>query len=232
MSLMARTRLGERVRFVREHRGVSQTDLAREIGTDPQAISYLEREGRKSGFVVQIAGALRANIRWLDSDESALDLTAALVDAGQPTPSSQAIEAQPVDVSAVFGGEELIPVYAGARMGEQGEVFITDGPIDYVPCPPSLHGAEKAYGMVVTGDSMRPMYKPLQTIYAHPKRRPRPGSGVIVWLRNNGVLVKEYVRRSESHLVLREYQPQEREFSLHLQNISRYDTIVSVEDPP
>lgn len=229
------TTLGERIRYAREHRQMDQSQLAREIKAKPQNVAYLEKKGRRTGYLLALARALQVRLEWLDSDESELNESAFVAKA--PESGSPLPEDSPMIIDALISGRlpplmgaDEMPVWTGARAGEHGEVFLEDGPVDYIPKPPNLVGVQEAYGMIVIGESMRPKYEPHQIIHVNPTRRPVPGKGVVVWLVNNGVLVKEFARRTPTHVILREYRPKERELQVPVESISKLHLIVGTEE--
>jgi transcriptional regulator with XRE-family HTH domain len=157
---------------------------------------------------------------------------AASAGAGPLRPSAEALTGPIVD--AVQTAEEpgpadhadTIPVYGAARGGDDQEMYLDGKPIDWVPRPPFLRNVRQAYSMQVVGDSMRPMYRAGQLVYVNPFRVARPEMGVVIYKHNGAVLVKELVRRSATRLVVREYQPKEREFALPADDIQAVHTIV------
>lgn len=228
------TRLGERIEFASKWRGIGQSDLAKLVGVTPQAISYQINQGKSTGKIAAYARALRVHLDWLESDNSELDESAFLPDPAVDSPA-----AAPPQVDALLAGRlspiagpELLPIFAGARAGENGAVYLAKEPVDHIPIPPNLAGVPRAYGMVVVGESMRPMFRPFQIVHVNPQRRPVPGKGIVIWLADDGVLLKEYVRHTGSHLVVREYQPKERDFEVHLAHVAQYHLVVGTEESP
>jgi phage repressor protein C with HTH and peptisase S24 domain len=132
-------------------------------------------------------------------------------------------ESQPQDES------DVLPVYGAARGGDDQEMFLDD-PIDWIQKPPFLRNVRGAYAMQVVGESMRPMYRSGQIVYVNPFRIPKPDMGVVVYKKNGAVLVKEFVRKTVDRLILKEYQPQERELELSLAEIKETHTIVGTRE--
>jgi phage repressor protein C with HTH and peptisase S24 domain len=135
-------------------------------------------------------------------------------------------------VAAVsLASSRLIPVRSAARGGEEQEMFLEDGPIDHRPCPSFVEHVRDAYAIYVVGESMSPMYRPGQLLYVNPHRPLNAGRGVVVTKNSRAVLIKELVRTTSFGLVLREYQPKLREFTVPHGEISEAHSVVGAEEP-
>ncbi|MFS2010877.1 helix-turn-helix transcriptional regulator [Azospirillum sp. CT11-132] len=124
-----------------------------------------------------------------------------------------------------------MPVRAAARGGVDQEMFLEDGPIDWIARPDYLKNARDPYAMYVVGDSMMPRFRPAQLLHVNPHKPPAPGSGVVVVKRNKAVLVKEFVRRGADAVILREYRPADREFAVALEDLDTLHTVVGLQEP-
>jgi transcriptional regulator with XRE-family HTH domain len=58
---------GERLEAALKHKKISQRELARRIGTSPQNINYLIREGQGTSKTNQIASICGVNPKWLET---------------------------------------------------------------------------------------------------------------------------------------------------------------------
>jgi Peptidase S24-like len=151
-------------------------------------------------------------------------------EAGLGPVHSEVRGAGPVGVRDIrktfFGAEPLamLPLYGSAMGGEFGDleehIELTElhlhEVLDYLARPASLAGDKDAYALTIVGDSMSPRFKPGERVAVSPKAALAIGDDVIVQLRNgNGederismVLIKELVRRTASHVELRQYNPE------------------------
>lgn len=125
----------------------------------------------------------------------------------------------------------LIPVRSAARGGNEQEMFLEDGPIDHRPCPGFVGHVRDAYAIYVVGESMVPMYRPGQLLYINPHKPPTPGRGIVITKNNQAVLIKELVRTTSFGLVVREYQPKLREFTVAQSEIQEAHAVVGAEEP-
>lgn len=196
-----------RIREWRQKRGWSLQQLAEESGTTRAQIDKLER------------GERRLTVDWMVRLAKPLacvpaDLLPSLV-PGNP----------------VAERDRLIPVRSAARGGNEQEMFLEDGPIDHRPCPGFVAHVRDAYAIYVIGDSMVPMYRPGQLLYINPHKPPTPGRGIVVTKTSSAVMIKELVRQTSFGLVVREYQPKAREFTIAQSEIRHAHAVVGAEEP-
>lgn len=64
-------------------------------------------------------------------------------------------------------GDRDFPVYTSAE-GGPGEIIRSTDPIDFIPRPSPVAHVREAYGLVITGESMVPEYKPGETALINP----------------------------------------------------------------
>lgn len=226
----------QRLRYAREAADISQSELARRVGIKPQSVQAIEAGGvRGSKYIARFAKELDVSSSWLADGQGAIKLpksedlmTMPVPDFGpHPAPTIEAILAEKLPSP---DHQDLVPLVTAARAGQDQQMFLDDGPLDYVPRPPILLGVLEAYAMTVTGFSMRPMFRPGQVLHVNPHRQPAPGKGVIVWKRNNSVLVKEFVRRTVDGVVLREYDPEPRDFVVLTKEIKALHSVVGTQE--
>jgi phage repressor protein C with HTH and peptisase S24 domain len=188
-----------RISARRRQLGLSQARLAELMGVEQPTVARWERERRgvKIDTLVRLAKALDCDPRDLMGD-----------DASPPTEGPRG--AVPV---ALPGGRDL-PVCGGARGGSDA-MFLDQGtPIDWVQRPPQLVGVPDAFAVYVVNDSMSPRYEPGDILFMHPTQPPSRGSFVVVELSDQEAYVKQLVSQTAEALVLREFQPAPREFSV------------------
>ncbi|SMF83376.1 Phage repressor protein C, contains Cro/C1-type HTH and peptisase s24 domains [Azospirillum oryzae] len=221
------------LRELRQAAGLSQEKLAELAGTSQPQINKLEAGQRKMtvDWAVKLAKPLGV--------EPAALLGLGLIEP--PLSGSElknttralrnAITAQPQALVLPNNPHENMPVRAAARGGVDQEMFLEDGPIDWVKKPDYLKNARDPYGMYVVGESMMPRFRPAQILHINPYKPPACGAGVIVVKRNQAILIKEFVRRSPEGVVLREYQPEAREFTVAEEDLDTVHTVVGLQEP-
>lgn len=108
--------------------------------------------------------------------------------------------------------QERIPLLgtaAGAGIG----AFRPDAePIDFLPVPPGLAGVERAYAILVKGNSMSPEHKEGDLRFVNPVKRPVSGDSVIVQQQfaEGGPIdayIKRFLRETESEIVTEQLEP-------------------------
>lgn len=216
------------MRELRQAAGLSQEKLAELAGTSQPQINKLETGQRKMtvDWAVKLARPLGVEPALL----LGLDMPAAPAAVARPArpalpPLLRAAPVPPAQAAV------SMPVRAAARGGVDQEMFLEDGPIDWVARPDYLKNARDPYAMYVVGDSMMPRFRPAQLLHVNPHKPPAPGSGVVVVKRNKAVLVKEFVRRGTDAVVLREYRPADREFAVALEDLDTLHTVVGLQEP-
>jgi phage repressor protein C with HTH and peptisase S24 domain len=192
--------------------------LSGETGISTSMLSDYRR-GKTPGSdkAVKIADALGVSVRWLVTGED------------DPKVLTEVRGAGPVGAEEVrdhfFGGQKLkpLPLYGSAIGGEFGEVDehieltelnLTEV-LDYLARPTSLANDRDAYALTVVGDSMEPRFRPGEQVAVSPRSPISIGDDVIVQLRAEEtdddrvrmVLIKQLVRRTSTHVELRQYNP-------------------------
>lgn len=184
--------VGERIKAERERRGMSQADLGRLVGISQPAIKKIEDgDTVKSKYLHEILAAL-----GLAEGTTARQTSANGGTAADPE---------------FFDKNNKMPVYTSAEGGE-GELIVDTDPIDWVERPYTLAHVKKAYAIVVTGDSMHPAYKPGDKAWVNPQLAPLGGDDCVILAKDHAlgemrVLIKEFVRSTSTHWILRQYNP-------------------------
>jgi len=92
--------IGQRIKMLREKRGLSQSELSRRISVTPQAIQSLEADrnpNRKTKHMVGIAAALDFDPRYLDLNTSLDQFRARMSTAGPERKGLTKIDSSPPD---------------------------------------------------------------------------------------------------------------------------------------
>ncbi len=100
-----------------------------------------------------------------------------------------------------------LPILGYAKGGEDA-FFIDNGEIaGFTMRPHVLDGVSDAYAVEFWDNSMDPALKHGHLGWVHPRKPVKPGDDVVVQLTDGQALVKTLVRRTETHLILRQYNP-------------------------
>lgn len=153
----------------RKAAGLSQPELARLAKCSQQLIGAIETgDTRSTKFLPRIAAILNVSPSKLDAD------FAGLAAAGLE-------ESPPVYASP----NRDFPIYASAE-GGPGQIIRSADPVDFAPRPAPLSHVKGAYGLIVTGDSMVPEYRPGDTALVNPHLPPIAGEVHIFYAEKHG----------------------------------------------
>ncbi|TNE63675.1 MAG: helix-turn-helix transcriptional regulator [Alphaproteobacteria bacterium] len=106
-----------------------------------------------------------------------------------------------------FGSRRDLPIMGRAQGGNDGNLNLDTGALDWTFRPADLQGVRDAFAVFVTGDSMLPKYKDRDMAYVHPGKTPRRGRYVLVETREHKGFIKQFDRWDGDTLVVRQYNP-------------------------
>lgn len=177
----------------------SAANFARLVGVELP--TYRSHENGNRGFGTEdaqrYAQALGCSAAWLlFGDETPAPLP----------PPERVVDVRAAPDALAFDPMDMIPIKSAARGGDEQEMTLTDA-LGHVPRPTALRGVKQAYAVQVVNDSMSPRYRPGVIVHVNPWKTPRQHLGVVVYKRNDSVLIKEFVRQTSTELLLRQHNP-------------------------
>jgi transcriptional regulator with XRE-family HTH domain len=169
--------VGERIKRLRELKGLSQAALAEMVGTSQQTIDRIERaETIRSSFVPEILAALGVarDGRPPTAEELAADLNAkVLADVlGKVDQVNQELGPAPTYVAPNEMPVQLLEELRGFIM--------TDEPIQTIARPAPLLKVKGAYAFIANTNLMLPALKRGELALVHPHLPPRLGDDVVL----------------------------------------------------
>lgn len=173
--------LAENLKRIRKASGLSQGRLAEKAKVSQQLVSRLEAgTDLTTKKLPQLASALGVTVTDLDP---AYDIDRVEVVATVPIPLAPA--KADAFVPIITPGADLVgprdfPIYAAAE-GGQGHMIVTFEEIERVKRPAILEGVKNAYGLLVSGDSMKPAYRHGDMALVHPGLPPQRGEDVVLF---------------------------------------------------
>lgn len=219
--------LGQKIRSARLRAGLSQKDLANRLSVTRETIAQWESDSTKPkpDRLRRLAAVLQLDFQELLNHYSSEENVMTLATDTLKLPPS-------LGATPVTFGEADLPVVGVAKGGAEGVLVITIDltPIDMTYRPPQLRNVPDAFAVYAVGDSMAPMYYAGQTLWIHPHREPVAENGVLIVKTNDEAIIKQFVRRTDSAIVVREYRPLEREFEIPLSDIRRVYKIIGALD--
>ena len=174
----------------------------------PDTIRNIQRGRRpRSDTLENLARALECSVAWLMGEDT--------------TPPARHIA--PTDLPSTYAstgtlaphtmGRRDLPVL-GVAVGGQDGMFAMNGQAnDYIERPTSLEGIDDAYAVYIQDSSMEPRYFSGEAVCVHPGRPITRDCFVIVQFEPEvegeapKAVVKQFVRRSDSTLFLRQFNP-------------------------
>lgn len=106
---------------------------------------------------------------------------------------------------------KTMPVRGRAAASAIGAENIIEDPIEWMPVPVGMAGVRDGYALLVEGDSMKPLYRPRDPIFVHPRQPVSHGDIIVIQEERDGAIyasVKEFITRTDTELVVRQYNPE------------------------
>lgn len=209
--------LGQQIRDKRIELGISQVELARRVGTTQATIDKIEHgRSQRSRFLYPVMQALGMPTGQMipgAPERPHVPVLGALVPPGG-FPRAELI------------GEPDLPVFASTEGGE-GQFIISTDVIDQVRRPAPLAYVRDGYGVIITGESMVPAFRPGDIALVHPRLPPRVEDAVILFTaEQDRSSIKEYRGQTQTTWKLRRYRPKEEDFTLQVADWPTIHTVV------
>jgi len=199
---------GEKIRSAREARGWSQADLGKRVGITQPAIKKIEAgDTHHSKFLPSIAQVLGLDIA---------ELIEGLIPAERPA-AEPAIFAEGAQRFGPHGRD--FPIHASAE-GGAGQIIVSSDAVDFEPRPGPLAHVRDAYGLLITGTSMEPEYRPGDTALINPNLPVVGGEVYVFYAEKAGearATIKHLRRAAAEKWLVSQWNPsagQERDFAL------------------
>lgn len=152
--------IGTLIKSARLAKGLTQSELAKNVGTRQQTIEKIERGIVKhSSFLPAIAQELSIPVERVMRNSK--------------VPS----KVEKIPNSQLFGERDL-RVYAAVQ-GGPGAMILSNEPVDYVLRPEPLATVKDGYGVIVIGESMAPAIEPGDVVCVNKHLPPRPGDDCV-----------------------------------------------------
>ncbi|MBX6323433.1 MAG: helix-turn-helix domain-containing protein [Rhodospirillaceae bacterium] len=208
-----------RLKLLREQAGLSMRAVAEHLGWTITRYQHYEDRYRRRFLPVELARALAELFAPRGIDPVAV-MDLAGLGPGQPLPARLAGPAE-----AVPAAPRDLPVMGAVKGGAEGFYFNEGEPKEYVLRPAALAGASNAFALYVDGDSMEPRYFAGEVVYVNPNRPLSRGCFVAVEMKDGQGLIKQFVKRTDDDVVLRQFNPP-RDLRLHARDVKQLYRIV------
>ncbi len=186
--------------------GYSPSGLAKKAGLDPTSFNKSKRVSREG------------KERWPSTESIAKILSVTGVTMND---FISLIDTEASDHATRDAGLK-IPVIGFAQAGAEG-FFDEDGypagdQWDETDLPAIQHDSG-AYGIMVSGDSMEPLYRQGDILIVYPDAQLRKGDRAVIRLKDGSVMAKEILKRGSKTLVLKSLNPDFDDINLNTHDI-------------
>lgn len=200
-----------RLKELREQAGLTMRAVSEALGWSLTRYQHYEDRYKRRFLPFELARDLEA-IFVPHGVESGSVLQLAGIEPGAPT---RAREAAARPVAAIGQGQRDLPVAGSVRGDGDGFLFHAGAPTEFVERPANLRGVFNAFALYMDGDSMEPRYYAGELLYVNPNRPLTRHCFVAVELASGQGLIRQFLRRSESELILHQFNPAK---DLHLKS--------------
>lgn len=161
-----------------------------------------------------------------DDDHSNLPQSALV----EPEPGDIALLQYPTPIPPMARDLQVLGTVVAGR-GDDADVFMFNGQVnEYQRRPAQLNGVNGAYAVYIHGESMIPAARDGQMAFVHPHRPPRAERLCVVELTDHRGYVKEFVKRTPTRLIVKQYNP-EKKLEFPLDSVKSCHYVLLVGDP-
>ncbi|HWG05211.1 MAG TPA: S24 family peptidase [Beijerinckiaceae bacterium] len=176
--------IAERIRMRLAALGKTARGASLEAGLGASTIRNV-LEGRSQSprgiTLAALARVLETSEAWILHGDSSRDPPPSALPGVAATSASGA---RAKSATRFFDEGDRMPVYAAAE-GGNGTMIVSTDEIDRIPRPYTLEGIAEAYGILITGESMVPAFRPGDTAWVNPRLPPIRDCEVILYQVND-----------------------------------------------
>ncbi|GAB2176938.1 hypothetical protein DLREEDagr8_24960 [Dongia sp. agr-C8] len=193
---------------LREQAGLTMRAVSEALGWSLTRYQHYEDRYKRRFLPFELARDLEA-IFVPHGVESGAVLGLAGIESGQPV--NQRRETAPARAAATQAQRDL-PVMGTVTMSAtrgdgDGFLFIQGEAKEFVERPANLKGVFNALALYMDGDVMEPRYYAGELLYVNPNRPLTKNCFVAVELADGQGLIRQFLRRNEDEVVLRQFNP-------------------------
>jgi len=192
-----------RLKELREQAGLTMRAVSEALGWSLTRYQHYEDRYKRRFLPFELARDLEA-IFVPHGVESGAVLGLAGIESGQPV--NQRRDTTPVRAAATQAQRDL-PVMGTVNGDGAGFVFIQGEAKEFVERPANLKGVLNALALYMDSDVMEPRYFAGELLYVNPNRPLTKNCFVAVELADGQGLIRQFLRRSEDEIVLRQFNP-------------------------
>ena len=192
-----------RLKELREQAGLTMRAVSEALGWSLTRYQHYEDRYKRRFLPFELARDLEA-IFTPHGVESGAVLGLAGIESGQPV--HQRRETAPTRAAAAQAQRDL-PVMGTVKGDGDGFLFVQGEAKEFVERPANLKGVLNALALYMDSDLMEPRYYAGELLYVNPNRPLTKNCFVAVELADGQGLIRQFLRRSEDEVVLRQFNP-------------------------
>jgi SOS-response transcriptional repressor LexA len=213
-----------RLKALRERSGLSMRAVADALGWTLTRYQHYEDRYKRPFLPADLAYAL-AEVFKAEGVDPASVLELAGIGLAPPPQMGGAGTGAPSEFRLggpvpLAGPVRDLPVMGAVKGGSEGFYFNEGEAKEFVLRPANLAGVSNAFALYVYGDSMEPRYFAGEILYVNPNRPITRNCFVAVELNDGQGLIKQFVSRSDTTVVLRQFNPR-KEIRLPARDVKR-----------
>jgi SOS-response transcriptional repressor LexA len=194
-----------RLKELREQAGLTMRAVSDALGWSLTRYQHYEDRFKRRFLPFELARDLEA-IFVPHGVEPGSVMQLAGIEAGQAV-SQRRDPLPPRQNQGIGPGQRDLPVMGAVKGGSDGFYFNEGEAKEFVERPSNLKGVFNAFSLYVDGESMEPRYFAGELLYVNPNRPLTRNCFVAVELSDGQGLIKQFLRRSDDEVVLRQFNP-------------------------
>ena len=211
---------GERLRYLRQKAGLSQTQLAQRLGCTQQAIQRCETgQTNRPRYLYDAAKLFGVSYDWLSYGHENTDYKPSSIEPYSMKGVSELRQSSDKD----------LPIMSLSIGGREGRYILTGDMGEYIARPPQLEGVQKAYALYIQDQSMEPRFLKGEIVYIHPGKPSSIGDFVCLTLNqikgNTEIEIGQLVEQENTYVCILK-SGQNNKIKFKTSDIAKLDTII------
>ena len=218
-----------RLKQLREEAGLAMREVAEALDWPLTRYQHYEDRYRRAHLPLDFMRALAPIFESRGVPAAELLALAGLADSEIPRSARQRRMASSAVAGGAVGSRDL-PVLGAVKGGAEGFYFNEGEAKEYLVRPPTLDGVANGFALYVEGESMEPRYFAGEILYVNPNRPITRNCFVAVELADGQGLIKQFLRRSDEQIVLRQFNPA-KDIRIAVRDLKRIYRITGSSEP-
>ncbi len=217
-----------RLKQLREEAGLAMREVAEALDWPLTRYQHYEDRYRRAHLPLDFMRALAPIFESRGVPAAELLALAGLADSEIPRSARQRRMASAAIAGGAVGSRDL-PVLGAVKGGAEGFYFNEGEAKEYLVRPPTLDGVANGFALYVEGESMEPRYFAGEVLYVNPNRPITRNCFVAVELADGQGMIKQFLRRSDEHVVLHQFNPP-KDIRVAVENVKRIYRITGASE--